>query len=141
MVVNEVRAQYRDADSLLFHTVIKRIYDQLVRYKWVVRKVELIYGMVILFSGLSIATVGSSRRSGNLPMTSKKMELNYQMKRQLGLELDFITDLSPLELASKVAPLVREAVGPVKESLGVELESDIFLVLDRCEVRFVMESV
>ena len=74
-------------------------------------------------------------------MTSKKMELNYQMKRQLELELDFITDLSPLKLASKVAPLVREAVEPVKGSLGVELESDIFLVLDGREVRFVMESV
>ena len=27
MVVSEVRVQYRDADSLLFHTVIKRIYS------------------------------------------------------------------------------------------------------------------
>ena len=74
-------------------------------------------------------------------MTSNKMELNYQMKRQSELELDFITDLSPLKLASKVAPLVREAVEPVKESLGAELESDIFLVPDGREIRFVMESV
>lgn len=63
------------------------------------------------------------------------------MKRQLEVELDFITDLSPLELASKVAPLVREAVESVKESLGTELEFDIFLVLDGYAVRFVMEPV
>lgn len=63
------------------------------------------------------------------------------MKRRLEVELDFITDLSPLELASKVAPLVREAVEAVKQSLGTELEFDIFLMLDGQEVRFVMESV
>ena len=63
------------------------------------------------------------------------------MKRRLEVELDFITDLSPLELASKVAPLVREAIDTVKESLGAELEFDIFLVLDGHEVRFVMEPV
>ena len=63
------------------------------------------------------------------------------MKRRLEVELDFITDLSPLELASKVAPLVREAIDRVKESLGAELEFDIFLILDGHEVRFVMESV
>ena len=63
------------------------------------------------------------------------------MKRRLEVELDFITDLSPLELASKVAPLVREAIDAVKESLGVELEFDIFLLLDGQEVRFVMEPV
>ena len=63
------------------------------------------------------------------------------MKRTLELELDFMTDLSPLELASKVAPLVREAVESVKQSLGAELEFDIFLVLDGREVRFVMEPV
>ncbi len=48
------------------------------------------------------------------------------MRRRLEVELDFITDLSPLELASKVAPLVREAIDTVKESLGAELEFDIF---------------
>ena len=63
------------------------------------------------------------------------------MKRRLEVELDFITDLSPLELASKVAPLVREAIDAVKESLGVELEFDIFLMLDGQEVRFVMEPM
>lgn len=63
------------------------------------------------------------------------------MKRRLEVELDFITDLSPLELASKVAPLVREAIDTVKESLGVELEFDIFLMLDGQEVRFVMEPM
>ena len=63
------------------------------------------------------------------------------MKHRLELELDFITDLSPLELASKVAPLVREAVESVRQSLGAELEFDIFLVLDGREVLFVMEPV
>lgn len=63
------------------------------------------------------------------------------MRRRLEVELDFITDLSPLELASKVAPLVREAIDAVKESLGAELEFDIFLILDGQEVRFVMEPV
>ena len=63
------------------------------------------------------------------------------MKRQLKVELDFITDLSPLELASKVAPLVREAVESVKPSLDTKLEFDIFLVLDGHEVLFVMEPV
>ena len=51
------------------------------------------------------------------------------MKQRLELELDVITDLSPLELASKVAPLVQEAIEKVKQSLGTELEFDIFVVL------------
>ena len=63
------------------------------------------------------------------------------MKHRLDVELDFITDLSPLELASKVEQAVREAVETVKQSLGTELEFDIFLVLDGREVRFVMEPV
>ena len=63
------------------------------------------------------------------------------MKQRLELELEVITDLSALELASKVALLVREAVEAVKQSLGAELEFDIFLVLDGCEVHFVMEPV
>ena len=63
------------------------------------------------------------------------------MKHRLDVELDFITNLSPLELASMVAPLVREAVETVRQSLGAELEFDIFLVLDGSEVRFVMEPV
>ena len=63
------------------------------------------------------------------------------MKHKLDVELDITTDLSPLELASKIAPLVREAVEAVRQSLGAELEFDIFLVLDGCEVRFVMDLV
>ena len=63
------------------------------------------------------------------------------MKSRLELELDLITDLSPLELASRIAPLVQEAVEAVRQSLGAELVFDIFLVLDGCEVRFVMEQV
>lgn len=63
------------------------------------------------------------------------------MEHRLKVELDFATDLSPLELASKIAPLVREALDAVKQSLGAELEFDIFLVLDGNEVRFVMEPV
>lgn len=63
------------------------------------------------------------------------------MQHRLKVELDFATDLSPLELASKIAPLVREALDAVKQSLGAELEFDIFLVLDGNEVRFVMEPV
>ena len=63
------------------------------------------------------------------------------MKRRLEMELDIATDLSPVELASKVAPLVREAIDAIRQSLGTELEFDIFLVLDGREVRFVMEPV
>ena len=63
------------------------------------------------------------------------------MQQRLELALDVITDLSALEFASKVAPLVREAVEAVKQSFGAELEFDIFLVIDRREVRFVMEPV
>ena len=63
------------------------------------------------------------------------------MEHRLKVELDFATDLSPLELASKIAPLVREVLDTVKQSRGAELEFDIFLVLDGNEVRFVMEPV
>ena len=63
------------------------------------------------------------------------------MKHRLEVELDFITDLSPLELASKIAPLVREALEAMRQSLGAELDFDIFLVLEGREVRFVMEPV
>ena len=63
------------------------------------------------------------------------------MKQRLELELDMITDLSPLELASKIAPLVQEAIETIKKSLGTELEFDIFVVLDGRTVRFVMEPV
>ena len=71
--------------------------------------------------------------------TTTRLELSYE--KRLDVELDFITDLSPLELASRVAPLVREVVERVRQSLGAELEVDIFLVLDGREVRFVVESV
>ena len=63
------------------------------------------------------------------------------MKHVLELELDFITDVSPLEFASEVAPLVLEALEAVQQSLGTELEFDIFFVLDGREVRFVVEPV
>ena len=63
------------------------------------------------------------------------------MKRRLELELDIITDISPVELASRIAPLVQEAVEAVKQSVGTELAFDIFLVLNGREVRFVMEPV
>lgn len=48
------------------------------------------------------------------------------MKHRLELELDLITDTSPLEVASKVEQAVREVVATVKQSLGTELT----LVLD-----------
>ena len=63
------------------------------------------------------------------------------MKRRLDLELEVTTNLSPLELASKIEQAVREALEAVRQSLGTELEFDIFLVLDGREVRFVMEPV
>ena len=63
------------------------------------------------------------------------------MTHRLELELDFITDISPVELASRVAPIVREAINVARQSLGNELEFDIFLVLDGGEVRFVLEPV
>lgn len=63
------------------------------------------------------------------------------MKRRLEMELDFVTDLSPLEFAAKITPLIREAIEAMKQTLGSELEFDIFLVLDGREVRLVMESV
>ena len=63
------------------------------------------------------------------------------MKRRLDVELDFITDLSPLELASKIEQAVREVLEAVRQSLGAELEFELFLVLDGREVLFVMEPV
>ena len=51
------------------------------------------------------------------------------------------TELSLSELASKVEQAVREAIETVKQSLGSELEFDVFLVLDGREVRFVMDPV
>ena len=43
LFVSEIRAQYRDADSLLFHGVVKRIYEEQVGERWIVRKVEIVY--------------------------------------------------------------------------------------------------
>ena len=63
------------------------------------------------------------------------------MKHRLELELDIITDLSPSELASKVEQAVREAIETVKQSLGSELEFDVFVMLDGRAVRFVMEPI
>ena len=63
------------------------------------------------------------------------------MKHVLDVELDIATDVSPLELASKIEQAVREALETMWQSLGCELEFDIFLVLDGREVRFVMEPV
>ena len=63
------------------------------------------------------------------------------MTHRLELELDFSTDISPVELASRIAPILREAINAARQSLGTELEFDIFLVLDGREVRFVVESV
>ena len=63
------------------------------------------------------------------------------MKHVLDMELEIATDLSLVELASKIAPVVREALETMRQSLGAELEFDIFLVLDGREGRFVMEPV
>ena len=63
------------------------------------------------------------------------------MTHKLDVELEFVTDFLPVELASKVAPLVREALEAMRQSFGTELEFDIFLVLDGREVRFVLEPV
>ena len=42
MVASEIRSLYRDEDDL-FRTVIKRIYEERVGDKWVVKKVEIIF--------------------------------------------------------------------------------------------------
>ena len=61
------------------------------------------------------------------------------MAKTLDLELEVATDLSPVEIASKIVLIVGETLEAMRQSLGVELEFDIFLVLDGREVRFVME--
>ena len=63
------------------------------------------------------------------------------MKIRVDMELEVLTELLPLELASQVAPIVREVLDGLKQSLGTELDFDIFLFLDGQEVRFVMEPV
>ena len=52
-----------------------------------------------------------------------------------------IQDRSIVYRVEKVAPFIQEAVEAVRQSLGAELEFDIFLVLDGREVRFVEEPV
>ena len=42
MVISQIQSLYRDEDDL-FRTVIKRIYEELVGDKWIVKKVEIIY--------------------------------------------------------------------------------------------------
>ena len=42
MVISEIQSLYRDEDDL-FRTVIKRIYEEQIDDKWVVRKVEILY--------------------------------------------------------------------------------------------------
>lgn len=59
----------------------------------------------------------------------------------LDMKLGFITDLSPLELASRVALLVHEAVEVVRQSLDADLRFDIFFVLDGRIVSSVWNSV
>ena len=44
------------------------------------------------------------------------------MKSRLELELDVITDIPPLDLASKIEQAVQEAIKTVKQSLDTELE-------------------
>ena len=63
------------------------------------------------------------------------------MKRRLDVELDIVTDLSPLELASRIEQAVREALEAVGQSLGCDLAFELFLVLDGREVRFMLEPV
>ena len=63
------------------------------------------------------------------------------MKHRLDVELEITTDLSVLELGSKIVLLIREAVEAMNQSLGTELEFDVFLVLDGREVRFVIEPM
>ena len=78
---------------------------------------------------------------GNSKPHSIWIERFERMKHRLDLELDVTTELSPVELASKVAPLVREALEAMRQSFEVELDFDIFLVIDGRAVRFLMEPV
>ena len=71
---------------------------------------------------------------------AQKVKSN-RMNQRLELELDVVTDLSALELASRIAPLVQETIETMRQTLGAELDFDIFLVIDGREVRFVMEPV
>ena len=57
------------------------------------------------------------------------------------LELDFMTDLSGLELASNVQRLLQEAVAAIEGSPDSGVAVDIVLVLEDTEVRLVLEPV
>ena len=46
---------------------------------------------------------------------------------RLNVKLDFITDLSSVELTSKVTLVVQKTVGVVRQLLSIGLEFDIFL--------------
>ena len=63
------------------------------------------------------------------------------MESRLEMELEVATELSPVELASKITPVIREALEAMDQLLEAELKFEIFLVLDAREVRFVMEPV
>ena len=62
-------------------------------------------------------------------------------EKQIGRGIRLYHRFISIERALRVAPLVREAVERIKQSLGSELEFDIFLVLDGSEVRFELEPV
>ena len=63
------------------------------------------------------------------------------MKHRFDVELEVATDLSPLELGSKIEQAVREALEAVGLPLGCDLAFELFLVLDGREVRFMLERV
>ena len=64
MVISQIQSLYRDEDDL-FRTVIKRIWEEQVGDKWVVKKVESSTRTANLLSPLNIGTAGSFRRNGN----------------------------------------------------------------------------
>ena len=64
MVISQIQSLYRDEDDL-FRTVIKRIWEEQVGDKWVVKKVVSSTRTVNLLSRLNTGTAGSFRRSGN----------------------------------------------------------------------------
>ena len=63
------------------------------------------------------------------------------MQVRLDMELEVLTDLSPSELASKMALVLQEVSESMKQSSNAEFNFHLFLLLDGQEVRFVMEPV
>lgn len=57
------------------------------------------------------------------------------------MELEVCTELSSVELASKILQVIQGALEAMRQSLGTELEFEMFLVLDGREGPFVMEPV